>query len=267
MYYCTFKTKNLFKIILMKIFKFLLFCFSLFFAGDMFAQVAKKPVPKKVISKKVVKKKSVVSKTKKPVVSPAIDKSVKVKITTDSGTMIVKLYDSTPLHRDNFVKLVKEGFYDSLLFHRIIQGFMIQGGDPNSKNATAGVMLGNGGDNMARIPAEFRKSLYHKKGVLAAARDGNPEKASSACQFYIVQGKPLSDAELDMMEQRIGSKYTLLQRNIYKKIGGTAMLDQNYTVFGEVISGLNVVDKIASAPKAPGDRPIGDIRMKMEVIK
>ena len=252
----------------MKSCKFLLFCFCLFFAGNISAQVAKKPAPKKVVSKKNVKGKiTVISKTKKKVVASVVDKSIKVKIVTDSGVMIVKLYDSTPLHRDNFVKLVKEGFYDSLLFHRIIQGFMIQGGDPISKNAAPGVMLGSGGGDMARVPAEFRKSIIHKKGALAAARDGNPEKASSACQFYIVQGKTLTDPELDNMEQRIGSKYTLEQRNIYKKIGGTAMLDQNYTVFGEVISGLEVVDKIAAAEKAPGDRPIGDIRMKMEIIK
>ena len=243
-----------------------LLCSAFIFAAN--AQVAKKPVPKKVISKKVVKGKPVViSKTKTAVVKNVNDKSLKVKITTDSGIIVVKLYDSTPLHRDNFVKLVKEGFYDSLMFHRIIQGFMIQGGDPSSKNAEAGAMLGGGGGDMTRIPGEFRKSIIHKKGALAAARDGNPEKASSACQFYIVQGKTLSDAELDMMEQRIGSKYTLAQRNVYKKIGGTAMLDQNYTVFGEVISGLEVVDKIASAPKAPGDRPIGDIRMRMEMVK
>ncbi len=252
----------------MKRCKFLLFCFCLFFAGNITAQVSKKPVPKKVIIKKKLPIKSVVKKAVKTSVFNVLpDNSIKIKIVTDSGTMIVKLYDSTPLHRDNFVKLVKEGFYDSLMFHRIIQGFMIQGGDPNSKNAAAGVMLGNGGDNLTRIPAEFRKSLYHKKGVLAAARDGNPEKASSACQFYIVQGKPLTDAELDMVEGRIGSKYSLEQRNTYKKMGGTPFLDQNYTVFGEVISGLNVVDKIASAPKAPGDRPIADIRMKMEMVK
>ena len=257
----------------MRKFSFLMFCLSLFFAGNLSAQVAKKTVPKKIVSKIVVTKKvmsgkAVAKKPMKTTVKKALpDNSVKIKIVTDSGTMVVKLYDSTPLHRDNFVKLVKEGFYDSLMFHRIIQGFMVQGGDPNSKNAAAGTMLGNGGDNMARIPAEFRKSLYHKKGALAAARDGNPERASSACQFYIVQGKPLTDAELDMMEARLGNKYSLEQRNNYKKLGGTPFLDQNYTVFGEVISGLEVVDKIASAPKAPGDRPIGDIRMKMELVK
>ena len=245
----------------------LLFCSAFIFATQ--AQVAKKPVPKKVVLKKVVKGKPVVVKKITSTIKTyaAVDSSLKVKITTDSGVMIVKLYDSTPLHRDNFVKLVKQGFYDSLLFHRIIQGFMIQGGDPMSKNAAAGTMLGGGGGDMTRIPAEFRNSLIHKKGALAAARDGNPEKASSACQFYIVEGKPLTDAELDMMEQRMGSKYSLAQRTTYKKLGGTPFLDQNYTVFGEVISGLEVVDKIANAPKAPGDRPIGDIRMKMEMIK
>ncbi len=252
----------------MKKMKVILCCFVMAFAIQSQAQVAKKPVPKKIVAKKVVKGKPVVkSKPKTTVAKIVNDKSTKIKIVTDSGTIIVKLYDSTPLHRDNFVKLVKEGFYDSLMFHRIIQGFMIQGGDPTSKNAEPGAMLGGGGGDMVRIPAEFKKSLIHKKGALAAARDGNQEKASSACQFYIVQGKTLSDAELDMMEQRIGSKYTLQQRNIYKTMGGTAMLDQNYTVFGEVISGLEIVDKIASAPKAPGDRPIGDIRMKMEVVQ
>lgn len=192
---------------------------------------------------------------------------LRVKIVTDSGTMIVKLYDSTPLHRDNFVKLVKEGFYDSLLFHRVIAGFMIQGGDPLSKNAASGTMLGSGGGDMQRIPAEFRTTIIHKRGALAAARDGNPEKASSACQFYIVQGKRLTDQELDMMDSRRSLKYTPEQRNIYKTQGGTPFLDMEYTVFGEVESGMEVIDKIASVPKAPGDRPVGDVHMYMEMIK
>ncbi len=197
----------------------------------------------------------------------AQSKPVRIKIQTDSGTIIVRLSDSTPLHRDNFVKLVKQGFYDSLLFHRVIQFFMIQGGDPDSKNATPGSMLGMGGSNMERIPAEFRKSLIHKKGALAAARDGNPEKASSACQFYIVEGKPVSDQELDMIEQSKGYKYTPAQRNIYKTIGGTPFLDMEYTVFGEVESGLDVIGKISSVPKDGNNRPTGDIHMKMEIIK
>lgn len=192
---------------------------------------------------------------------------VRVKIVTDSGTMIVKLYDSTPLHRDNFVKLVKQGFYDSLLFHRVISGFMIQGGDPQSKHAQPGMMLGNGGSDMDRIPAEFKTSLIHKKGALAAARDGNPQKASSACQFYIVQGTPMADEQLNQMEAGKGRKYTPAQRAIYKNMGGTPFLDMEYTVFGEVESGLEVIDKIASVPKAPGDRPIGDVHMRMEMMK
>jgi peptidyl-prolyl cis-trans isomerase B (cyclophilin B) len=183
------------------------------------------------------------------------------------GVIIVRLYDATPLHRDNFVKLVGQGFYDSLLFHRVIQNFMIQGGDPMSKNAEKGAMLGMGGSDMERIPAEFNSKLIHKKGALAAARDGNPQKASSACQFYIVQGNIISDPELDAMEQQKGIKYSSDQRNAYKKFGGTPFLDMEYTVFGEVVSGLEVIDKIASLPVNNYSRPNQDIHMKMELIK
>ena len=183
------------------------------------------------------------------------------------GVIVIRLYDATPKHRDNFVKLVKQGFYDSLLFHRIIQGFMIQGGDPLSKNAKPGEMLGMGGGDMERIPAEFNPQLIHKKGALCAARDGNPEKASSACQFYIVQGKPSANEELDMIGQQNGIKYTPEQKKIYNTIGGTPFLDMSYTVYGEVVSGIEVVDKIAAAEKEPGDRPKKDIRMKMELMK
>ncbi|MGC4101394.1 peptidylprolyl isomerase [Ferruginibacter sp.] len=205
---------------------------------------------------------------KKPV---AVKKATRVKVTTDMGVIIIRLYDSTPLHRDNFVKLVKAHFFDSLLFHRVIQGFMIQGGDPLSKNAQPGEALGMGGGDMARIPAEFRPGILHKKGVLAAARDGNPEKASSACQFYLVQGRISTDAELNQVECSIRQTnpefyYTDEQRKIYKTIGGTPMLDMNYTVFGEIEKGLDVVDKIAATPTAPGDRPLKDVRMKMELL-
>jgi len=195
------------------------------------------------------------------------DKSIRVKITTDSGIIIVKLYDSTPLHRDNFVKLVNQKFYDSLMFHRIIPDFMIQGGDPMSKNATAGSMLGMGGGDMARIPAEFRPYLFHKKGALAAARDGNPEKASSACQFYIVEGRVSNDKELDMIQQQKGIKFSPEQRQAYTTVGGTPFLDQDYTVFGEVVSGLEVIDKIINVPRDANNRPLGDVRMKMELLK
>jgi peptidyl-prolyl cis-trans isomerase B (cyclophilin B) len=204
---------------------------------------------------------------KTPVVSDASTKwTKKVKVTTTEGTIIIRLYDATPLHRDNFIKLVSEKFYDDLLFHRVINEFMIQGGDPNSRNAQPGQFLGTGGSDMTRIPAEFNKDIIHKKGVLAAARDGNPQKASSACQFYIVQGKKITDQELNAIEQSRGIPYTAEQRNIYKTIGGTPHLDMNYTVFGEVESGLEVVDKIAAAATGAYDRPINDIKMKIEII-
>ncbi len=195
-----------------------------------------------------------------------------VEITTDYGVMIARLYDSTPKHRDNFIKLVNQKFYDSLLFHRVINGFMIQGGDPTSKNADSTTMLGGGSAPGERIPAEFKQNFFHKKGALAAARDGNPEKASSNCQFYIVQGKKIDTAQLrQTVEQRIKANpnsynYTAAQKEIYQRIGGTPFLDQNYTVFGEVISGLNILDVIANTPTQPGDRPKKDIRMKIRLL-
>jgi len=189
-----------------------------------------------------------------------------VKITTSYGTMTVRLYDETPQHRDNFLKLANEHFFDSLLFHRVIKGFMIQGGDPQSKHATSGQMLGNG-DVGYTIPAEFRPNLIHKKGALCAARTENPEKRSSGCQFYIVQGKPATDSDLDMFDKQRSVPYTPAQRNLYKTIGGTPFLDMGYTVFGEVTEGLDVLDKIAAVATQPGDRPTQDVSMKVTVIK
>jgi len=214
------------------------------------------------ISLQVVAQKAINSKPKERL----------VEIKTDYGTMIVRLYNSTPLHRDNFIKLVEQGFYDSLLFHRVIKDFMIQGGDPTSKLADSLAVLGGGSAPGDRIPAEFRANLIHKKGVLAAARDGNPEKASSNCQFYLVQGKKIDSTQLNQTyETRIkpnapNFSYTKQQKEIYKRIGGTPFLDQNYTVFGEMISGLNVLDKIAHVPTKPGDRPIKDVRMKIKML-
>ncbi len=201
-------------------------------------------------------------------VSGAMAKHRKVKVTTPYGTMIILLYDQTPQHRNNFVKLVKRHFYDSLLFHRVINKFMIQGGDPESKHAQPGAMLGNG-ENGYTVPAEFQLDLYHRKGVLAAARDDNPAKASSGCQFYIVQGKQWTDAELDKLEQtRLGGrKIPVDQREIYKTIGGTPQLDQSYTVFGQVIKGLEVIDKIAAVKTDGNDRPLQDVPMKMKLIR
>lgn len=218
---------------------------------------------------------SIFSQTKivhKPAAKPPVSKEKLVEIKTDYGTMIVKLYDSTPLHRDNFIKLVKEKFYDSLLFHRVIEGFMIQGGDPQSKNADSGTVLGNGEAPGDLIPAEFRNNLMHKKGALAMARTDNPEKASSNCQFYIVQGKPVDDNFLNQVECNVrqsgnaGFFYNDAERKIYKTVGGTPFLDQNYTVFGEVIKGLDVIDKIAVVEKDGNDRPLVNIQMKMHML-
>lgn len=253
------------------------------------------------------------------------EKNQLVLIETIYGDMKVKLYNETPLHRDNFLKLVNEGFYDSLLFHRVIKEFMIQGGDPESKNAPTKKSLGSGGPGY-KINAEIVPGLYHKKGALAAAREGdqvNPEKKSSGSQFYIVQGKPFTAAELAQLEEKINFpkkrdlvfacinkpenaalkqkidslqkrragnelnqeyekvaaivndeylasdlfKYNEEQIEVLTTIGGTPHLDQNYTVFGEIIEGLNVIDSIAQVKTASGDRPIEDIIMKIKVVK
>lgn len=190
-----------------------------------------------------------------------------VTLNTKFGTMHMVLFDDTPLHKANFVKLVEQKFYDSLLFHRIIDGFMIQGGDPNSKNAKPGERLGNGGGNLERIPFEFKPNHIHRKGALAAARDNNPEKKSSACQFYIVQGKKRTDEEITTIAQRNGMNYTTEQRADYMILGGTPHLDNGYTVFGEVIDNLNVIDEIAKQPKDSADRPKEDIKMDLKVKK
>jgi cyclophilin family peptidyl-prolyl cis-trans isomerase len=198
------------------------------------------------------------------------DRKRDIEMVTTEGTIVLRLSDSTPLHRDNFLRLVKSRYYDSVLFHRVIKNFMIQGGDPDSKRAAAGVALGEGGPEY-KIPAEFRTTLFHKKGVLAAARDNNPEKASSGSQFYIVQGKKFTDAGLDSLEtMRLKRKLPQEHREVYKTIGGTPHLDQNYTVFGEVVSGLDVVDRIAAVPtsRTPPDRPVTDVRiLKAKLVK
>lgn len=200
-----------------------------------------------------------------------IRRATRVQLTTDSGVAIIRLYDKTPLHRDNFIRLVRQGYFDSLLFHRVIKNFMIQGGDPESRYAKPGALLGNGGPDYT-IPAEFDSTLFHKKGVIAAAREGddiNPSKASSASQFYIVQGKIFSDAGLDSVEtyRLRGRKIPAWQRQVYKTAGGTPHLDMSYTVFGEVESGLAVIDKIAAAPGDEYDRPLKDIKMKMSILE
>lgn len=249
----------------------------------------------------------------------------RVKIETEYGDMIVELYDQTPKHKENFLHLVDSGFYNDLLFHRVIKQFMIQGGDPESKNAAPGQMLGNGGPGYT-VPAEFNDSLFHKKGALAAARQGdqvNPTKASSGSQFYIVQGKTYTIEELQQMEQQLNEqryseyrnkvlmqpqhnhlaqeimeamntqnqqeynrilgqidslvhdafpnippfKFTQKQIDIYTTVGGVPHLDGNYTVFGEVVEGLDVIDKIAAVQTDANDRPSKDIKMKATLIE
>lgn len=203
-------------------------------------------------------------------VSYTVEATPKVKISTDFGDMIVSLYNRTPQHRDNFLKLAKEGFFDGTLFHRVINKFMIQGGDPESKDAPADKQLGSGGPGYT-VPAEFDfPDLYHKKGALSAARQGdnvNPQKASSGSQFYIVQGKRTMPEELQQLEKRANVKYTPEQIETYRSIGGTPFLDASYTVFGEVVEGLNVVDSIAVVATKPGDRPVEDVKMTVSVIE
>ena len=189
-----------------------------------------------------------------------------VEIETTLGTMMAELYPATPQHRDNFVKLAEEGFFDDLLFHRVINGFMIQGGDPQSRGAAPDQRLGMGGPNY-QIPAEFVDSLAHIKGAIAAARTNNPEKKSSGSQFYIVHGSPVTDASLNQIESMRQFHYTPEQRKAYLEKGGTPNLDREYTVFGHIIEGLDVIDKIAAVETAPGDRPKVDVKMKIRVIK
>jgi len=192
-----------------------------------------------------------------------------VRIITDFGDITLKLYNETPEHRDNFLKLAGEGFYDGVLFHRVINAFMIQGGDPNSKTAQPGQPLGTGGPDYT-LPAEIVPGLFHKKGALAAARLGdqqNPQRRSSGSQFYIVQGRVWTPEELDRMEQQRGLAFTPEQRQTYTSIGGTPHLDAGYTVFGEVVEGIEVVDRIAAVQTGPGDRPLKDLSMKIIVLK
>lgn len=243
-----------------------------------------------------------------------------VKVETPYGDIKIKLYNQTPKHRDNFLKLTGEGFFDNLLFHRVINQFMIQGGDPDSKNAPADKRLGNGGPGYT-IPAEINPELIHKKGVLAAARLGdavNPDRKSSGSQFYLVQGKIFTQGALDTLEMRINSrklekirrelmleaqtemiklqkegknddatnimieveekaekayaevekfKFSQRQREVYSTIGGTPHLDGAYTVFGEVIEGLDIIDKIANTKTDNFDRPLENITMQISQIE
>jgi len=210
------------------------------------------------------------SRTVERTVRIAPPKACLVEIQTKYGNMIAKLYDATPQHQDNFTKLAQEGFYDSLLFHRVIEHFMIQGGDPNSKGADPKAALGSGGPGYT-LPAEFVDSLVHIKGALSAARTGdavNPEKRSSGSQFYIVDGQPIDEAALARIESNKGIRYSSQQREAYLEQGGAPFLDGDYTVFGQVIEGLEVIDKLAAVPTDGRDRPLEDLMiLKVRLIR
>jgi cyclophilin family peptidyl-prolyl cis-trans isomerase len=211
------------------------------------------------------------------------EETVAVRIETIYGNIDIKLYNETPLHRDNFVKLINEGFYEDLLFHRVINNFMIQGGDPDSRNAGKYDRLGAGGPGYT-IPAEIKEGLFHRKGAIAAARQGdntNPHRESSGSQFYIVHGSVFSKEQLVNLESQINNqlkqsfhsqvleapfKFSDEQNETYTTIGGTPHLDGSYTVFGEVIEGLDVIDQIASRETGNADRPLSDIKMNVRIL-
>ena len=209
------------------------------------------------------------SKTKtKEIVVNAPDKCL-VEIETNYGSMLVELFDKTPKHRDNFFKLAEEGFYKDLLFHRVIEGFMIQGGDPNSRGAAPNANLGSGSPGY-QVDAEIQENAVHVKGALAAARTGdnvNPERKSSGSQFYIVHGKPVDENLLKGIEMRSGIMYTDYEKSLYENSDGTPFLDRQYTVFGQVIEGLDVIDRITEVQTNRQDRPIENVVMNIRVIK
>ena len=194
---------------------------------------------------------------------------VKVKIETKYGDMIAELYNETPIHRDNFIMLVEKGFYDGTLFHRVIPSFMIQGGDPTSKNNSPNIKIGTGGPGYT-LPPEFNSKFFHKKGALAAARMGdavNPKKESSGSQFYIVEGKVYDEKTIDAVVLRMGKTLTSEQKKIYTSIGGTPHLDGDYTVFGELVEGFEVISKISNVTRDKSNLPTNNIKMTLSIIK
>lgn len=197
----------------------------------------------------------------------AKDKPHTVEVSTDQGDIIIQLYEETSQYRENFVHLVQDGFYDSLLFHRVMPDLIIQGGDPESKTALKGKFLGRG-DVDYTIDPDFR--YVHTYGAVSAARkpdEVNPQKKSSGSQFFIVMGHPVNDMELDQVEKEKGFKYTPEQRRLYKLVGGIPSFDKEYSVFGEVKDGMNVVKKISRMTTDPNDRPVEDVRMYMKIVE
>jgi len=196
-------------------------------------------------------------------------KNIMILLETSLGNIKIELYNDTPVHRDNFIKLVGEGFYDGILFHRVIEGFMVQTGDPESKTATKGARLGSGGPGYT-LPAEIVPSHFHRRGAVAAARtgdQGNPMRRSSGSQFYIVHGQKTPASTLKQYS-RYGFEFSQEQLKAYEEIGGAPTLDAQYTVFGEVVEGMDVVDKIATVEKDQADRPTTDVKIiKATVIQ
>ena len=197
-------------------------------------------------------------------INPMIKAQTFVTFSTTYGDIRIRLYDETPQHKANMIKLVNQGFYDGVLFHRVIPSFMIQAGDPDSRKASSDQPLGSGGPGYT-IPAEIFPQFFHKKGALASARQGdqvNPEKASSGSQFYIVQGQTLTPSQLQMfVESGRHKPFTPQQLEIYTTIGGTPHLDDQYTVFGEVVSGIEIVDTIAAVTTDQRNRPLEDVKI------
>lgn len=223
----------------------------------------KKATPEKTNKNIIAHKDTVPPPSKKYI---PFSESRLVQIETKYGDIKIELFCAAPRHRDNFIKLISQGYYNDLLFHRVIRGFMMQGGDPSSRFATKDDIVG-GGDVGYTIEAEINEELVHTRGALAAARDDNPTKASSGGQFYIVHGRKVTDEELSKIEREKGFIYTAEQRAEYLEQGGTPQLDQEYTVFGKVYEGIEVVDKIVAQATNNRDRPLEDIKMKIKILK
>lgn len=240
---------------------FVMVCTCILFAGCSSSQASKNGTNDLAIDNEKAEAKQ--QEESETIINRNMEDLTKVIFKTSMGDITIALYDNTPKHRENFIKLVNDNYYNNVLFHRIIKGFMIQTGDPDSKGAPAGKQLGSGGPGYT-IPAEFHKENFHKRGAVAAARQGdqvNPAKESSGSQFYIVDGQKFDENTLNQISFQYRINFTDAQKKIYQEEGGAPFLDMQYTVFGEVVEGMDVVDKIAAQPKDRFDRPNTDIKI------